>query len=137
MSSANDQHPAFHDGASDAAAAWVARLAAHDVSDSERAAFRVWHAQSGVHRAEFDTMMAVWTRLDVLEHVPVDVPQRRHPYSRMVRFAWPWAAAAAVLGLVALLRFSQNELTIPSRVDDNRRFSFRVSDQIGIRLGGT
>ncbi len=101
---------AVADAVADSAAAWIARLAAHDVTEGERTAFRHWHAQADGHRAAFDEMMGIWSRLDVLEHVPVDVPQRRQPYLRITRFAVPWTAAAVLLGVIAFVRFSQPQV---------------------------
>ena len=134
---------ALNDAASDAAAAWIGRLAAHNVTAAERADFRRWHGQADAHRAAFDTMMAVWSRLDVLELVPVEVPAQRKPYSRIVSFAWPWAAAAVVLGLIALVRFSPAQLE-QSGIGERRSVALvdgstlwlNTRTQVSHRIGG-
>ena len=131
------------DATSDAAAGWIARLAAHDVTDEERTTFRAWHAQSDKHRAAFDELMGVWSRLAVLEHVPIAVPQRRQPYSRIMRFAMPWTAAAVLLAVIAFVRFSQPQVEV-SGIGERRNVALvdgstlwlNTRTQLSHRIGG-
>ncbi len=52
------------------AAAWIARLDRGTQSEADLAAFRAWRALSPLHRQAADQMMALWSDLDELSHLP-------------------------------------------------------------------
>jgi transmembrane sensor len=84
------------------AAAWLARLRAHDVTDDDRASFAAWLAADARHRAEFDALTDLWHELE-----PVARSAALPPLSvRRASPRLPLAAAAVVL-LTAVVLFVQ------------------------------
>jgi transmembrane sensor len=109
-----------------AAALWVVRLDAPSCSDTDRAAFEAWRAESHENEAAFEREAAAWSRLDRLRAMrpgaePSDAdllvsrrqrsssltrsPLTRSPLTRSPLTRSPWtrgmAAAAAVAVVVA------------------------------------
>ena len=86
---------------STAAATWLARLRAHDVSDSDRAAFATWLAADARHGREFDQLTELWHALESVARASPLPPTltRARPSYRL-----PLAAAAMVL-MTALVLF--------------------------------
>lgn len=83
-----------------AAATWLARLRAPDVSDEDRASFAAWLAADARHRREFDGLTDLWHQLEaVARAAPVPVAA-----ARPVSYRLPLAAAAVVL-LTAVVIF--------------------------------
>ena len=83
----------------DAAGAWIARLEADDVSESDRRCFAEWLAEDRRHRETFEAMRHTWHRLDalgtVVHGVAGEKPQATVERSR--RRGIVWAAAATLL----------------------------------------
>ncbi len=52
----------------DAAACWLARLRAADVTVFEQRTFRRWLHASRVHLEAFEAVLSLWDRLAVLQH---------------------------------------------------------------------
>ena len=98
------------------AAEWIGVLRRPQLTDENRADFATWLATSAEHRAAFDDVMQTWDQLDVLRHVPVQVPATartpRSPEWQTVR--WPlrvwrgrwlqadWWQAASLAGVVSV-----------------------------------
>jgi transmembrane sensor len=77
-----------------AAATWLARLRAHDVSDEDRAAFATWLAADARHRREFDQLTELWHALEGVARASALPPTLR---AGRRSYRLPLAAAAAVL----------------------------------------
>lgn len=63
----------------DAAASWLARLRAADLTVFERNAFRRWLRASPDHLHAFEDMLALWDQLGALRFAPVGTPARVIP----------------------------------------------------------
>ena len=73
------------DVALDAAARWLARLRAADLTAFDRRAFRRWLQASPAHLHAFEDMLALWDRLGALRFAPAGSPAGAMPGRRAPR----------------------------------------------------
>lgn len=112
----------------DTAEAWVARLAAPDFSDRDRAEFEAWCSGSSAHLQDFVDADRLNERVRELASDPLIAAAaraaRRKPAAQPLR----WLALAASLGAAAVLGLWQWNAAAPQRYDT------RVGEQREIRF---
>jgi transmembrane sensor len=87
----------------DTAAEWIARLAANDATDRDRASFEAWLGEAPAHRRAHAEMAGLWQRLAVLADIAPPRPRGR---------PWPWLAAAAVVCMAVAAAWLVRQPTI-------------------------
>jgi len=134
--------------AEDAAVAWIARLAAHDASAGDRAAFESWLSNDRSHAAAYAAMTELWQTLRPVARRAAAVhtsARRRRSWATPVALAailmlaagtWMWTMAPTVIETavgeqrsIALVDGSHVELNTATHIELSARASQR-----GVRL---
>ena len=123
----------------DAAAAWLARLRAHDRSRDDEARFRQWLAADPLNAERFEHVATIWDDMDALRDIPRTVAtptrltRRRFLLGSLAAsvaggVGLQWSVASA--GVFTTARGEQRRLTL----DDGSRLLMNTDTRLKVRF---